>query len=75
MSPVNRKPGEPQALQAEEVLRSLNVDVLHQSLPQFGITDISPEVGRCTEQFIKKEKKKKTRKPKQTNKKTLSTIC
>ncbi|XP_060234060.1 receptor-type tyrosine-protein phosphatase R isoform X1 [Meriones unguiculatus] len=43
VSPVNRKPGEPQALQAEEVLRSLNVDVLHQSLPQFGITDISPE--------------------------------
>ncbi|XP_006989038.1 receptor-type tyrosine-protein phosphatase R isoform X2 [Peromyscus maniculatus bairdii] len=43
VSPVNRKPGEPEALQAEEVLRSLNVNVLHQSLPQFGITDVSPE--------------------------------
>uniref|UniRef100_A0A8C6GPJ9 protein-tyrosine-phosphatase n=1 Tax=Mus spicilegus TaxID=10103 RepID=A0A8C6GPJ9_MUSSI len=43
VSPGNRKPGEPQALQAEEVLRSLNVDGLHQSLPQFGITDVSPE--------------------------------
>lgn len=44
MSPGNRKPGETQALQAEEVLRSLNVDGLHQSLPQFGITDVAPEV-------------------------------
>ncbi|MEJ1277223.1 protein tyrosine phosphatase receptor type R [Cricetulus griseus] len=52
VSPVNRKPGEPQALQAEEVLRSLNVDVLHQSLPQFGITDISPEIiYRLKERF------------------------
>ncbi|XP_005358102.1 receptor-type tyrosine-protein phosphatase R isoform X2 [Microtus ochrogaster] len=43
VSPVNGKPGDPQALQAEEVLRSLNVDVLQQNLRQFGITDISPE--------------------------------
>ncbi|XP_036026008.1 receptor-type tyrosine-protein phosphatase R isoform X1 [Onychomys torridus] len=45
VSPVNRKPGEPEALRAEEVLRSLKVDVLHQSLPQFGITDVSPETN------------------------------
>lgn len=58
MSPGNRKPGETQALQAEEVLRSLNVDGLHQSLPQFGITDVAPEVCPCMQQF---KKKKKTR--------------
>lgn len=55
VSPVNGKPGEPQALQAEEVLRSLNVDALQQNLRQFGITDISPEVWHCTEKFIKKK--------------------
>ncbi|XP_073940017.1 receptor-type tyrosine-protein phosphatase R isoform X2 [Castor canadensis] len=42
-SPINRKAGVSDALPSEEVLRSLNVNVLHQSLSQFGITDISPE--------------------------------
>lgn len=56
VSPVNGKAGDPQALQAEEVLRSLNVNVLQQNLRQFGITDISPEVWHCKEKFIKRKK-------------------
>ncbi|XP_075409342.1 receptor-type tyrosine-protein phosphatase R [Tenrec ecaudatus] len=43
VSPVSRKTGISDALPSEEVLRSLKTNVLHQSLPQFGITDISPE--------------------------------
>uniref|UniRef100_A0A8D1G1N6 protein-tyrosine-phosphatase n=1 Tax=Sus scrofa TaxID=9823 RepID=A0A8D1G1N6_PIG len=43
VSPVNRKAGISDALPSEEVLRSLNINVLHQSLSQFGITDVSPE--------------------------------
>nr|XP_060633443.1 receptor-type tyrosine-protein phosphatase R [Anolis sagrei ordinatus] len=42
VSPVNRK-GAYDTLPSEEVLRSLNINVLHQSLSQFGITDVSPE--------------------------------
>lgn len=45
MSPLNRKPGISEALPSEEVLRSLNINILHQSLSQFGITEVSPEVG------------------------------
>lgn len=45
ISPVNRKPGISDALPSEEVLRSLNINILHQSLSQFGITEVSPEVG------------------------------
>uniref|UniRef100_A0A8C3HI25 protein-tyrosine-phosphatase n=1 Tax=Chrysemys picta bellii TaxID=8478 RepID=A0A8C3HI25_CHRPI len=44
VSPINRKPGISDALPSEEVLRSLNINVLHQSLSQFGITEVSPEV-------------------------------
>ncbi|XP_068791730.1 receptor-type tyrosine-protein phosphatase R isoform X2 [Struthio camelus] len=44
VSPVNRKPGISDALPSEEVLRSLNINILHQSLSQFGITEVSPEV-------------------------------
>ncbi|XP_069844770.1 receptor-type tyrosine-protein phosphatase R isoform X2 [Dipodomys merriami] len=43
VSPINRKAGRPEALPSEEVLRSLNINVLQQSLSQFGITDIFPE--------------------------------
>ncbi|XP_034627339.1 receptor-type tyrosine-protein phosphatase R [Trachemys scripta elegans] len=43
VSPINRKPGISDALPSEEVLRSLNINVLHQSLSQFGITEVSPE--------------------------------
>ncbi|XP_043303489.1 receptor-type tyrosine-protein phosphatase R isoform X2 [Cervus canadensis] len=43
VSPINRKAGFSDALPSEEVLRSLNINVLHQSLSQFGITDVSPE--------------------------------
>ncbi|XP_066849103.1 receptor-type tyrosine-protein phosphatase R isoform X1 [Anser cygnoides] len=43
ISPVNRKPGISDALPSEEVLRSLNINILHQSLSQFGITEVSPE--------------------------------
>ncbi|XP_012575950.1 PREDICTED: receptor-type tyrosine-protein phosphatase R isoform X2 [Condylura cristata] len=52
VSPVNRKAGIPDALPAEEVLRSLNINVLHQSLSQFGITEVSPEIlYRLKEKF------------------------
>ncbi|XP_050791181.1 receptor-type tyrosine-protein phosphatase R isoform X2 [Gopherus flavomarginatus] len=44
VSPTNRRPGISDALPSEEVLRSLNINVLHQSLSQFGITEVSPEV-------------------------------
>lgn len=44
MSPINRKAGISDALPSEEVLRSLNINVLHQSLSQFGIIEVSPEV-------------------------------
>ncbi|XP_015422335.1 PREDICTED: receptor-type tyrosine-protein phosphatase R [Myotis davidii] len=43
VSPINRKGGISDALPSEEVLRSLNTNVLHQSLSQFGITEVSPE--------------------------------
>ncbi|KAM7181553.1 receptor-type tyrosine-protein phosphatase R isoform 3-T3 [Macrochelys suwanniensis] len=43
VSPINRKPGISDALPSEAVLRSLNINVLHQSLSQFGITEVSPE--------------------------------
>ncbi|KAK2523697.1 hypothetical protein Q9966_011994 [Columba livia] len=43
VSPLNRKPGIAEALPSEEVLRSLNINILHQSLSQFGITEVSPE--------------------------------
>ncbi|XP_074916024.1 receptor-type tyrosine-protein phosphatase R isoform X3 [Chelonoidis abingdonii] len=43
VSPTHRKPGISDALPSEEVLRSLNINVLHQSLSQFGITEVSPE--------------------------------
>ncbi|XP_058415172.1 receptor-type tyrosine-protein phosphatase R [Diceros bicornis minor] len=43
VSPVNQKAGVSEALPSEEVLRSLNINVLHQSLSQFGITEVSPE--------------------------------
>ncbi|XP_044612101.1 receptor-type tyrosine-protein phosphatase R isoform X4 [Equus asinus] len=43
VSPMNRKAGISDALPSEEVLRSLNINVLHQSLSQFGITEVSPE--------------------------------
>ncbi|XP_053114051.1 receptor-type tyrosine-protein phosphatase R isoform X2 [Hemicordylus capensis] len=42
VSPVNRK-GISDPLPSEEVIRSLNINVLHQSLSQFGITEVSPE--------------------------------
>ncbi|KAI5282838.1 Receptor-Type Tyrosine-Protein Phosphatase R [Manis pentadactyla] len=43
VSPINRKAGISDALPSEEVLHSLNINVLHQSLSQFGITEVSPE--------------------------------
>ncbi|XP_077875599.1 receptor-type tyrosine-protein phosphatase R-like [Ictidomys tridecemlineatus] len=43
VSPINRKAGISDALPSEEVSRSLNINVLHQSLSQFGITEVSPE--------------------------------
>ncbi|XP_058719349.1 receptor-type tyrosine-protein phosphatase R-like [Poecile atricapillus] len=43
VSPLNSKPGISEALPSEEVLRSLNINILHQSLSQFGITEVSPE--------------------------------
>uniref|UniRef100_A0A8C6W4C4 protein-tyrosine-phosphatase n=1 Tax=Nannospalax galili TaxID=1026970 RepID=A0A8C6W4C4_NANGA len=43
VSPINQKTGISDALPSEEVLRSLNINVLRQSLSQFGIADISPE--------------------------------
>lgn len=43
VSPINRKTGISDTLPAEEVLHSLNINVLHQSLSQFGITEVSPE--------------------------------
>ncbi|XP_060101057.1 receptor-type tyrosine-protein phosphatase R isoform X2 [Heteronotia binoei] len=42
ISPVNRK-GISDTLPSEEVVRSLNINVLQQSLSQFGITEVSPE--------------------------------
>ncbi|XP_077654823.1 receptor-type tyrosine-protein phosphatase R isoform X2 [Urocitellus parryii] len=52
VSPINRKAGISDALPSEEVLRSLNINVLHQSLSQFGITEVSPEIlYRLKERF------------------------
>ncbi|KAF6121313.1 protein tyrosine phosphatase receptor type R [Phyllostomus discolor] len=52
VSPVTRKGGVSEALPSEEVLRSLDINVLHQSLSQFGITDVSPEIlYRLKEKF------------------------
>uniref|UniRef100_A0A8C0RDP4 protein-tyrosine-phosphatase n=1 Tax=Canis lupus familiaris TaxID=9615 RepID=A0A8C0RDP4_CANLF len=52
VSPINRKAGIPDALPSEEVLRSLNINVLHQSLSQFGIIEVSPEIlYRLKEKF------------------------
>ncbi|XP_071622894.1 receptor-type tyrosine-protein phosphatase R isoform X2 [Heliangelus exortis] len=45
VSPLNRKPGISEALPSEEVLHSLNINILHQSLSQFGITEVSPETN------------------------------
>ncbi|XP_035191393.1 receptor-type tyrosine-protein phosphatase R isoform X2 [Oxyura jamaicensis] len=63
ISPVNRKPGISDALPSEEVLRSLNINILHQSLSQFGITEVSPEVlYRLKEKIqlsLRQEKEKK----------------
>ncbi|XP_077194917.1 receptor-type tyrosine-protein phosphatase R isoform X2 [Paroedura picta] len=42
ISPVNRK-GISDTLPSEEVLQSLNINVLQQTLSQFGITEVSPE--------------------------------
>ncbi|KAJ7329818.1 hypothetical protein JRQ81_015992 [Phrynocephalus forsythii] len=42
ISPVNGKSAS-DTLPSEEVLRSLNINVLQQSLSQFGITEVSPE--------------------------------
>nr|XP_006013571.1 PREDICTED: receptor-type tyrosine-protein phosphatase R-like [Latimeria chalumnae] len=43
VSSVNDKPDMADPLPPEEVMRSLNINVLHQSLSQFGITEVSPE--------------------------------
>ncbi|XP_074082247.1 receptor-type tyrosine-protein phosphatase R [Macrotis lagotis] len=52
VSPVNRKTGISDALPSEEVLQSLDINVLHQSLSQFGIIEVSPEVlYRLKEKF------------------------
>uniref|UniRef100_A0A8C3E741 protein-tyrosine-phosphatase n=1 Tax=Corvus moneduloides TaxID=1196302 RepID=A0A8C3E741_CORMO len=63
VSPPNRKPGISEALPSEEVLRSLNINILHQSLSQFGITEVSPEVlYRLKEKIqlsLRQEKEKK----------------
>ncbi|XP_029858870.1 receptor-type tyrosine-protein phosphatase R isoform X2 [Harpia harpyja] len=63
VSPLNRKPGISEALPSEEVLRSLNINILHQSLSQFGITEVSPEVlYRLKEKIqlsLRQEKEKK----------------
>ncbi|XP_072511476.1 receptor-type tyrosine-protein phosphatase R isoform X2 [Notamacropus eugenii] len=45
VSPVNRKSGISDALPSKEVLHSLNINVLHQSLSQFGIIEVSPETN------------------------------
>ncbi|XP_031795054.1 receptor-type tyrosine-protein phosphatase R isoform X2 [Sarcophilus harrisii] len=45
VSPINRKTGISDVLLSEEVLHSLNINVLHQSLSQFGIIEISPETN------------------------------
>ncbi|XP_007503106.1 receptor-type tyrosine-protein phosphatase R isoform X1 [Monodelphis domestica] len=45
VSSVNRKTGVSDVLPSEEVLRSLNINDLHQSLSQFGITEVSPETN------------------------------
>ncbi|XP_036375880.1 LOW QUALITY PROTEIN: receptor-type tyrosine-protein phosphatase R-like [Megalops cyprinoides] len=37
------RPGASEPLPSEEVMRSLNVNVLHRSLSQFGVTEITPE--------------------------------
>ncbi|XP_048356747.1 receptor-type tyrosine-protein phosphatase R isoform X1 [Sphaerodactylus townsendi] len=42
ISPVNRK-GSFETVPSEEVLQSLNINVLQQSLSQFGITEVFPE--------------------------------
>ncbi|KAJ7405699.1 Receptor-type tyrosine-protein phosphatase R [Willisornis vidua] len=63
VSPLHRKPGISEALPSEEVLRSLNINILHQSLAQFGITEVSPEVlYRLKEKIqlsLRQEKEKK----------------
>ncbi|XP_038612213.1 receptor-type tyrosine-protein phosphatase R isoform X1 [Tachyglossus aculeatus] len=45
VSPANRKAGTFEALSSEEVLQSLDINVLHHSLLQFGITEVSPETN------------------------------
>ncbi|XP_074126649.1 receptor-type tyrosine-protein phosphatase R isoform X2 [Sminthopsis crassicaudata] len=45
VSPINRKTGISDVLPSEEALHSLNINVLHQSLSQFGIIEISPETN------------------------------
>ncbi|MBN3276398.1 PTPRR phosphatase, partial [Polyodon spathula] len=43
VSPPPDKLGTMERLSSEEVVRSLNVNILHKSLSQFGITEITPE--------------------------------
>ncbi|MGH0136047.1 UNVERIFIED_CONTAM: hypothetical protein FKN15_060025, partial [Acipenser sinensis] len=43
VSPPPDKPGPMERLSSEEVVRSLNVNILYKSLSQFGITEITPE--------------------------------
>ncbi|KAM4677202.1 receptor-type tyrosine-protein phosphatase R isoform 2-T2 [Discoglossus pictus] len=43
ISPLNKKIGVPDALPSAEVLRSLNLHILHQRLSHFGITEVSAE--------------------------------
>ncbi|MGH0136437.1 UNVERIFIED_CONTAM: hypothetical protein FKN15_049906 [Acipenser sinensis] len=43
VSPPPDKPGTMERLSSEEVVRSLNVNILYKSLSQFGITEITPE--------------------------------
>ncbi|MEE6480594.1 hypothetical protein FKM82_012616 [Ascaphus truei] len=43
ISPLNKRIGVPDALPSAEVLRSLNLHILHQRLSHFGITEVSAE--------------------------------
>ncbi|XP_051856726.1 receptor-type tyrosine-protein phosphatase R isoform X2 [Antechinus flavipes] len=45
VSPINRKTGISDVLPSKEVLHSLDINILHQSLSQFGIIEISPETN------------------------------
>ncbi|XP_069760172.1 receptor-type tyrosine-protein phosphatase R-like isoform X2 [Narcine bancroftii] len=43
ISPINRKSGILYPIPLEEVMQSLNVNMMHQSLSEFGITQVTPE--------------------------------